>query len=236
MNKELRQKSASLAKSIVEILRSVLKSLGWRLAAGLLSAVGAMVFFGWLASEVFEGETRAFDDTVRNAVHQTTSLLITATMIFFTYLGSVWGITALFVFASAILIYLHHKRATIILWIMMAGEVILEITLKNSFQRPRPAPFFDFPLPSSYGFPSGHAFASLCFFGVTAWLITRRTKNRGLKIFVWLTAIFLILIIGLSRIYLGVHYPSDVIAGYAAGLIWLVTVIFGDWWWQRRNV
>lgn len=48
--------------SIVEVLQCVLKSLGWRLAAGLLSAIGAVVFFGWLASEVFEGETKAFDD------------------------------------------------------------------------------------------------------------------------------------------------------------------------------
>ena len=195
-----------------------------------------MVLFGWLASEVFEGETRAFDDTIRNAVHQTTSPFITATMIFFTYLGSVWGISALFAYASAILLYRRHKRATIILWMTMAGEVFLEIALKTSFQRSRPVPFLEFPLPSSYSFPSGHAFASICFFGVTAWLITTRTKNRGLKVFVWLTAIFLILIIGLSRIYLGVHYPSEVFAGYAAGLIWLVTVIFGDWWWQRRNV
>ena len=131
MNKELRQKSASVARSIVEVLRSVLKSLGWRLAAGLLSAIGAIIFFGWLASEVFEGETRAFDDTVRNAVHQTTSPLITATMIFFTYLGSVWGISALFAFASAILLYRRHKRATIILWMTMAGEVFLEINAKN---------------------------------------------------------------------------------------------------------
>lgn len=236
MNKESQQKITVLAKSLVENFQTVVKKLGWRLAAGLLSAMASAIFFGWLASEVFEGETKAFDDAVRNAIHQTATPILTGTMIFFTYLGSVWGIISLLVLASAAMIYQGHKRATIILWITMAGQVVLGITLKNSFQRPRPDAFFDFPLPSSYSFPSGHAFASLCFFGIAAWLIGTRTKSEFWKISAWVVAIFLILTIGVSRIYLGVHYPSDVVAGYAAGLIWLVTVIFGDWWWRRSKV
>ena len=236
MNKESQQKITVLAKSIVENLQTVVKKLGWKLAVGLLLAMASAIFFGWLASEVFEGETKAFDDAVRNAIHQTATPFLTGTMIFFTYLGSVWGIISLFALASAAMIYRGHKRAMIILWITMAGQVVLGITLKNSFHRPRPAAFFDFPIPSSYSFPSGHAFASLCFFGILAWLIGTRTKSRSWKIFAWVVAIFLILTIGVSRIYLGVHYPSDVVAGYAAGLIWLITVIFGDWWWRRRKV
>ena len=226
----------SLAKSSGEVLRGVLKSLGGQLAAGLISAIAAAIFFGWLASEVFEGETKAFDDAVRISIHKGATPLLTTAMIFFTYLGSVWGIIALFVLASAILIYLRHKWAAAILWITMAGQVILGTTLKNSFQRPRPVPFFDFPLPSSYSFPSGHAFASFCFFGIMALVIMTRMKNRAIKFIVLVTTIFLILTIGLSRIYLGVHYPSDVLAGYAVGLIWLVTVIFGDWWRRRLKV
>lgn len=88
MNKELQPKNTTAAKSITGILRNVLKSLGWQLAAGLLSAIAATIFFGWLASEVFEGETGAFDESVRSAVHQMASPSLTATMIFFTRLGS----------------------------------------------------------------------------------------------------------------------------------------------------
>jgi membrane-associated phospholipid phosphatase len=223
-------------KSIFGILRNFLRSLGWRLATGLLAAVGAAFFFGWLASEVFEGETGAFDDAIRGAIHQTATPSLTTAMIFFTRLGSVWGISALFIFASAVLLYLRHKRAAMILWIMMAGEVVLDIAVKNSFQRARPAPFFDFPLPASYSFPSGHAFASLCFFGAAARIVSTRTKNRAWKILVWLAAASLILIIGVSRIYLGVHYPSDVLAGYAAALVWFLSVVSADSMLEKRRI
>jgi undecaprenyl-diphosphatase len=85
-------------------------------------------------------------------------------------------------------------------------------------------------------FPSGHAFASLCFFGALALIITSQTKNRRLNITVWIIAVCLILIIGSSRIYLGVHYPSDIIAGYLAGFIWLSTIYLTDHRLQQKSI
>jgi undecaprenyl-diphosphatase len=110
----------------------------------------------------------------------------------------------------------------------MAGAVILNFVLKTSFARTRPLPFFDTPLPSSYSFPSGHALFALCFYGVLAWLIAAGIRSQALRISIWTVAVLLVLLIGLSRIYLGVHYPSDVIAGYAASIVWIVAVISAD--------
>jgi undecaprenyl-diphosphatase len=69
---------------------------------------------------------------------------------------------------------------------------------------------------------------------VLAWLVTTRTQNKSLRILLWLLAVLLALLIGLSRIYLGVHYPSDVIAGFAAAVIWILTVILIDFTLRKR--
>lgn len=109
------------------------------------------------------------------------------------------------------------------------------MAFKLSFQRPRPVPFFDTPLPSSYSFPSGHALFSFCFYGMLAAIITARLHSRSARTVIWLLAGVLVALIGLSRIYLGVHYPSDVLAGYAAALVWVVAVAFGDHMLSRRR-
>jgi undecaprenyl-diphosphatase len=82
--------------------------------------------------------------------------------------------------------------------------------------------------PSSYSFPSGHALGSLCFYGILASVLSDRMRPGKQKFFVWLAAAFLVAMIGLSRIYLGVHYPSDVIAGYLAGAVWVTAVTVVD--------
>jgi len=92
----------------------------------------------------------------------------------------------------------------------------------------RPASFFDYPLPGSPSFPSGHALFAACVFGGLAVLLTDRMETRLLQILVWVIAVSLILLVGLSRVYLGVHYPSDVLAGYAIGVIWVTAIAFGD--------
>jgi undecaprenyl-diphosphatase len=112
--------------------------------------------------------------------------------------------------------------------VTLAGAGLLNGLLKFSFARVRPASFFDYPLPGSPSFPSGHALYAASVFGGLAVLLTARIRSLLLQIAIWLVAISLILLVGLSRVYLGVHYPSDVLAGYAIGVVWVTAVAVGD--------
>lgn len=223
MNRERQNKNP-----LVEIIGRIGKKFGGRLIAGLMIAVGFLLFFGWLAEEVFEGETRMFDESVRNFVHGFAAPPLTALMKFFSFVGSPLFLGILGLTVIAVLLYLKHKRADVLFSITMIGEIALNLAFKLFFGRTRPDAFFDYPLPSSYSFPSGHAFGSLCFFGILAWLAAARVPNKRTKIAIGFAAGLLIFLIGLSRIYLGVHYPSDVIAGYAAGLFWVGVVALTD--------
>ncbi len=210
-------------------------ALGRVFFLGLGAAVLALVLFAWLADQMLEGRTRAFDQHVRQAVNGHASPQLTAVMRFFTAFGAP---AVLLVLAAAVILFfvyrLHWKRAAVLFAITLAGALILDGALKLAFHRPRPpAAFFGTPLPDSYSFPSGHALFSVCFFGVLAALTSARVRSRAGRVAIWLTAALLAFVIGLSRVYLGVHYPTDVIAGYAAGVVWIGTVASGDWLLQR---
>ncbi len=219
---------------LAETAKYIGKFFGLRLIAGLLIAAGFLLFFGWLAEEVFEGETKVFDESIRNFIHGFAAPPLTALMKFFSFAGSPLFLVILGAIVITVFLYLKRKRAIILFLITMLGEIILNPALKTYFGRARPAAFFDYPLPSSFSFPSGHAFGSLCFFGILAWLVAARVPNKRTKIAIGVAAFVLIFFIGLSRIYLGVHYPSDILAGYTAGLVWVVAVAFGDFWMKRR--
>lgn len=195
---------------------------------GLAGAAGALFLFAWLAEEVLEGDTEAFDETVRAFVHGFAGEWLTGFMSFLTILGSTLFLSIVFICVFIIFYLIKWKRDAVLLTVTMVGAVILNFVLKVSFARPRPVPFFDTPLPASYSFPSGHALFAVCFYGALAWLVVARMRERSIKILIWFLAVPIVLLIGLSRIYLGVHYPSDVIAGYAAAIIWVLTVIWTD--------
>jgi undecaprenyl-diphosphatase len=99
----------------------------------------------------------------------------------------------------------------------MAGAVALENGLKYAFHRARPEPFFAMA-PETYSFPSGHALFSTCFYGALAGLLAANVKGASLRAAIWVAAGMLVLAIGLSRVYLGVHYPTDVIGGYLVAI------------------
>ena len=202
---------------------------------GLASAAGALFLFAWLAEEVLEGDTQSFDETARTFVHGFAGWGLTAFMNFVTILGSTLFLSVVFICIFIIFIRIDWKRAAVLLTVTMVGAIILNFVLKVSFARARPIPFFDTPLPDSYSFPSGHALYAACFYGVLAWLIAARIRDRSLKILIWVFAVMIALLIGLSRIYLGVHYPSDVIAGYAAAIVWVLTVIWADLLLKKKS-
>jgi undecaprenyl-diphosphatase len=188
----------------------------------------ALVALDWLADEMRAGDTLAFDLRLRDAVHALATPKLTHLCIVVSTLGGpsvLVPVGALFVAAFA---WRRWWRGAVLLLLAMLGANLLDFTLKHTFQRARPSPFFHYPLPASFSFPSGHALFAFCFFTTAAALTSPRLRHPVARGLVWAVAATLILAIGFSRIYLGVHYPSDVAAGYAAGLLWCSVIIAGD--------
>jgi membrane-associated phospholipid phosphatase len=196
------------------------------LVAGFLLALGALLFFAWIAEEMLEGDTARFDSAVTSAIHAYSSAPLTNVMKALTMLGSSLVMGPLAILTLTVCYIRREFHALKTLAATFVGALMLEFLLKQAFQRQRPVPFFDLPTPGSFSFPSGHALFSFCFFGGIAAVLSPRLARRGAKLALWIVAAVLIAGIGLSRIYLGVHYPSDVLAGYAVGVVWVATVKF----------
>ena len=184
----------------------------------MIVALAALLFFLWIAIEVARGDTLGFDLAVRGAVHAWASPLLTQAMRGVTLLGEPWLLIPLGLLFSAILMRRGRAHAAVTLAAAAVGGQILNSILKEIVRRPRPEAFFGFPQPLDYSFPSGHAMASTCFYvAVAAILGPRKTAH-------WAFGIAAPLLIGFSRVYLGVHYPTDVLGGYAAAVVWLIVL------------
>jgi undecaprenyl-diphosphatase len=186
-------------------------------------SIASLVLFSWLANEVLRKHTDRFDDTVRSVIHDFASPALTAVMRFITNLGD-WQVVM--TATLCLLAYLWYRRDNthiLVSLVAMMGAGILDASLKLAFHRARPDPFF-ISKPSTYSFPSGHALISLCFYGLLAGTLAHNLRAKWQRILTWTAAALLIAMIGLSRVYLGVHWPSDVIAGYAAALLWMGAV------------
>jgi len=177
----------------------------------------------WLAANVTNGETMRFDEKMRAAVHSWSTPALTQFFRLVTLLGAQAAVIGVAVCAALVLFLRGRRDQAWLILIVMAGAELLEYILKMQFQRQRPVPFFGTMLPESYSFPSGHALLSSCCYGTLAALAAARLEDP----FRWLVVVAtaaLVLAIGISRVYLGVHYPSDVIAGYLVAAVWLAAV------------
>jgi undecaprenyl-diphosphatase len=198
------------------------------LIAGLLAAAAALMLFTWLGREVLEGEALTLDVTGRTMAQAWASPALTAVMVGASFYGGpVVLIPAALVAALAFFVH-GWQRGALLVVLTVAGAALLNWLLKLSFGRTRPEAFFDYPLPGSPSFPSGHALYVASIIGGMAALLAARLKHGALRVGVWSAAVFLILLVGFSRVYLGVHYPSDVLAGYSIAIIWVTFVALGD--------
>lgn len=195
--------------------------------------MAALVLFTWLANEVWEGEELHFDGIVRNTIHSWAFPLLTDVMRGITQLGSPPFLITVGALLVWILVRAGRKHAAVLLAIAMIGAEILDQLLKLAFHRQRPEAFFGYAEPLGYSFPSGHAVTSCCFYGMTAAILTARMESPLAKALVWIGAGLAAGMIGFSRIYLGVHYPSDVIAGYAAAIVWVAALRAASGVWLR---
>jgi undecaprenyl-diphosphatase len=207
--------------------------LGAGVGISLIAALASLFLFGWIAEEVRHGETASFDLAVRDWVHQFASPAMTRVMTAISMLGYKILIIELVV-ALSVFLYLRWRRAAVWLAVTMAGALALELALKYAFHRPRP-PVFVGAEPGLYSFPSGHALSSFCFYAVMAGLIASRVRSPALRIAVGALAALLVIAIGVSRVYLGMHYPSDVIGGYLAAAVWVSAMLVLDRWRVNRR-
>lgn len=210
------------------------KTAGSAISISLLAAMLSLLLFAWLAEEVLESETLRFDNYVRAAVHSWASPVLTRLMQIMSWIGSINFLGGFILLCVVVFLYVRWRRAALLVLVAVAGAIPLDTILKATFHRARPVPFFGTPLPASFSFPSGHALFSVCVFGVLAAVTAARVRQPWLRAVVWIIAAALVVLIGLSRIYLGVHYPSDVVAGYLAAAIWVSTIAVVDRWWRRR--
>lgn len=213
---------------LVRLFAWLFRREGARLSWGFLFSLAGVVAFAQLADEMGEGDTAGFDALVREGVHSFNAPLLTWLAVFFSFVGDWPFLTVLGVVIFAFLLYIKWKREALIFLITNAGELVLNVSLKGFYQRARPDALVDYALPPSYSFPSGHALGSFCFFGILAWILAANVETTRSKSTIYLSAALLVLAIGLSRIYLGVHYPSDVVAGYLVALVWTLTVVLAD--------
>lgn len=133
-----------------------------------------------------------------------------------TQLGS-----AIFLIILSIIILILNKKIGLLVWINLFSSTILNQILKYVIQRPRPTEFRLID-EIGYSFPSGHSMVSAAFYGFLIYLIYKKVKNNSLKILLIISLSITIFLIGISRIYLGVHYTSDVISGFLISITYLI--------------
>ena len=179
----------------------------------------AALVFVWLLSEVAEGEIMKLDTLAyRFFVVTLRSDVMTPIMEGFTSLSSV---AVILVMALVVAAFAPGKAPGRCVCANVVGALVLNQVLKFIAQRPRPDGY-RLAVESSYSFPSGHSMISMAFYGLLIWMIWKYERDDVMR-HVWCCLFGLIIVmVGISRIYLGVHYASDVIAGFCVSLIWLV--------------
>jgi undecaprenyl-diphosphatase len=182
------------------------------------------VLFVWLGWDVGRDRTRGVDTEARAIVLEVGTPLLTRTMRGFTYLGEVAILFSLS-FVGLAGFYRWRKTAHMqAIVVSAAGGELLQQAFKHLYHRARPEPFFNTIRPDTYSFPSGHAMMSCTILLTLAWLVNTHIRSGPRRLAVWSVAVLLALCIGTSRIYLGVHYASDVLGGYLLSLGWIAAM------------
>ena len=190
----------------------------------LLIGGAAAILFAVLARLVVGGFTQQFDETTLRWLEARRTPWLDEHMLEITTIGSGLPLILMVIVASIFLWGSRHHWSVYFLVMSALGGQVVNRLLKAEFGRPRPIVVDWGQHVDTLSFPSGHAMSSFIVYGSLAYLVARMAPNRALKRFTWAFAAFMILTVGISRMYLGVHYPSDVLAGFIGGLAWVMFV------------
>ncbi|MEH7548919.1 phosphatase PAP2 family protein [Bacillus sp. AFS076308] len=202
--------------------------------AFVISAV-CMIGFSLMSLFISDHKIVHFDTKVIRAIQGMESPPLTNVMKVFTFIGSAPFVIVL---SIAILFFLykvlHHRMELILFIVSIFGSAALNGLLKHFFHRIRPNLHRLIDI-GGYSFPSGHAMNAFSVYVIITFLLWRHIPRKSGRIFLILFSSFMVLAIGVSRIYLGVHYPSDIVGGYFASGFWMATAIWVFQFYQERH-
>ena len=212
------------------------------LLLALALAASAIWGFAELADEVLEGETHAFDETVLLALRSATDHgdplgpgWLEEMMRDVTALGSTGVLTFITLAVAGFLALQGKTHAALFVLLAVGGGMLLSTLLKMGFDRPRPDLVPHATLVYTASFPSGHSTMAAVVYLTLGALLARVQPRRLLKLYLIGLAVLLTVAVGASRVYLGVHWPTDVVAGWALGAAWALVCWAGALWLQRRG-
>ncbi|QIL20961.1 phosphatase PAP2 family protein [Thermomonas sp. HDW16] len=189
----------------------------------LLAFVGVLLplwGFGALAEELHDGEAFFFDEPLLRLAHDLASHGWDRLFLLSSKLGYEWGVVPFDIALVLVLAALRKRREGLFAGTALVGSALLNLGAKRFFARERPSLWESIAPESTFSFPSGHAMGSMTL-AVVLVLLAWRTRWRW---WVAVPAVLFAVTVGLSRVYLGVHYPSDILAGWAAATAWVVFV------------
>ncbi|MGE5611942.1 MAG: phosphatase PAP2 family protein [Bacillota bacterium] len=230
-----------MIQHVRHLLRSRSRQELWLLLAVLVVVVGTWVFIV-LADEVTEGATRSFDDWAIQALRRPDNPAIpigprwlTDVMRDITALGGFAVLTIVIVVVSGFLLLRRKYHAMGLVLIAVIGGELLSTALKHLIGRPRPPAIGRLVDVHNPSFPSGHSMLSAVVYLTLGALLARLITDWPSRIYFLVVALLLTFLVGISRIYLGAHYPTDVLAGWTAGLVWAMLCWTVVEYLQRRG-
>lgn len=209
--------------------------------AGFVLVALALAVSTYIADGVASASTQSFDEEALRALHAAKDRVFGAMrpsadafMNDITALGGVTVLTTVTIFAAVYLALAGRKQEAALTIVVALGVFLLNLFLKSLFGRPRPN-IFERPDIGSTSFPSGHAMASMACYVTYGVLLARLAPTWTARAFATTSAVFVALVIAFSRVWLGVHYPTDVAAGALLGLAWALTVLCADEVFRRER-
>lgn len=203
-------------------------AVGAFLLVGLAIIAGAVALFAAIATLMSTGATQRIDDAVLLWLNSHATPTLDVVALELTSLGSTSVVWMIVLISSAFFWATRHHYSVLLLWVAMVGGSILNLQIKSEFGRPRPQLFpWGTEQVGHSSFPSGHAMTAVVLYATLAYLIGRLEPTRLQRRLTLVITLTVILLIGVSRLYLGVHYPSDVLAGFVVGIAWSTVCALG---------
>jgi len=229
-------------ESIKNIIHRVLQIEIKVLLRVLLIVIGFLLFI-FLTDEVREGETKHFDLMILESLRQPGNFhqpvgpeWVELAMRDITALG---GGTVIIIITLSVVGYLIIQKKYNSLWLILGatiGGALIGFMLKEIVARERPEAVFHLVYVTSLSFPSGHSMMSMVVYITQASLLAQIQPKRSLKIYIITVALILTFLIGISRVFLGVHYPTDVLAGWSIGIAWALLCWLIAWYIRERRI